>query len=422
MKRLLAAVALLTVLLASIIKASDKDVPVAVDLGTIGPAGFSTSRPPTIAVSDSGIRYVFWERPAQRNAPKPERLPRIPEEFSFAPAGDPEFISVPAVSVYRKGRWSRPGLLVDGLKECCPIFSWCEEEKVNLLVAGPREEKCHHLQYDPKAKQWKRLAGPPLTPSQHDAIRSVGKTIHLACVEGRYVYYLQFDGTAWSKPLRIDASENRTSGVTRARLAVDRKGTAHIAWWCAVTERGVHGYAVVRGGKVESGRLQFETSPVYRDEFDIGIDPQGRVLLAYKADLPQRNRDALMVHVRRRNGKDWMEPEKIGGDGEILFGSVEVAWTDRQTMVSWLAREETKQGRGIMVHSVRRLSITDGKSWSQPRFLALSGGALFRFGRTPAGPISLSVCVDKQGDVHTVWGSPEALYCLAARLGSKDSK
>lgn len=91
-------------------------------------------------------------------------------------------------------------------------------------------------------------------------------------------------------------------------------------------------------------------------------------------------------------------------------------------MVSWLAREGTKVGRGILLGSVRRLSIMDGKSWSRPRFLALSGGFLPSFGRTPAEPISLSLCVDKQGDVHAVWGSPEALYCLAARLGRKVSK
>jgi hypothetical protein len=422
MNRLLAAVALFTLLLACIIKASAEDVPAAIDLGTVGSAGWSTSRPPTIAVSDSGILYVFWNRPGQRNAPKLDGLPRIPEELSFGPASNPESSSVPAVSVYRKGKWSRPGLLVDGLKDCCPVFSWCEKEKVNLLVAGPREEKCHHLQYDPKTEHWKRVAELPLAPSQYDAFRSIGNKVYLACVEGRYVYYLQFDGTAWSKPLRIDASENRTSRVTRARLAVGRDGTAHITWWSAVTEKGLHGYAVVRGGKVERGPLQFETAPVYRDEFDIGIDPQGRVLLAYKADLPQRHPDALMVHIRRRDGKCWTEPEKIGGDGEMLFGSVRVAWTDRQTMVSWLAREETKVGRGILVHSVRRLSITDGKSWSRSRFLAQSGGGLPRFGRTPAGPISLSLCVDKQGDVHAVWGSPEAFYCLAAGLGRKDSK
>jgi hypothetical protein len=248
MNRLLAAVALFTLFPASIIKASDKEVPLAIDLGTVASAGWSTTRPPTIAVSDSGTLYVFWERPGQRNAPKPEGLPRIPEEFSFGPARGPEGSSAPAVSVCRKRKWSKPGLLVEGLKDCCPVFSWCEGEKVNLLLAGPREEKCYHLQYDPEAGHWKRVAELPLAPSQYDAIRSIGKKIHLACVEGRYVYYLRFDGTAWSKPLRIDASENRTSGVTRARLAVRRDGTAHIAWWSAVTERGLHGYAVVRGG------------------------------------------------------------------------------------------------------------------------------------------------------------------------------
>jgi len=72
--------------------------------------------PPTIAVSVRGTLYVFWERPGQRPAPKSE-------ELSFGPARDPEWSSVPMVSVYQKGKWSRAGLLVVGLKDglrTCP--------------------------------------------------------------------------------------------------------------------------------------------------------------------------------------------------------------------------------------------------------------------------------------------------------------
>src|SRR5262249_43457716 len=153
----------------------------------------------------------------------------------------------------------------------------------------------------------------------------------------------------------------------RVRLAVDRDGSGHLAWWTATNEKGVHGYVVVRNGNVESRPLLFEKSPVDREEFDLGMDFKGRALLAYKADLPKDHADARKLHIRRLDGKGWTEPELVGGEGEELFGMVRVVGTGRRTLVSWVAREETKLGGGILVSSVRRLAVTDGTSWSPSR-------------------------------------------------------
>src|ERR1035438_6681497 len=89
--------------------------PVATGLGLVGSGGSSTTRPPTVAVSDSGIIYVLWNRPYQSNAPAPEGVARLPKEF--APKKDGW---VPAIAACRNGRWSNPGLLVESEGERRP--------------------------------------------------------------------------------------------------------------------------------------------------------------------------------------------------------------------------------------------------------------------------------------------------------------
>jgi hypothetical protein len=323
---------------------------------------------------------------------------------------------VPAIAVCRKGKWGKPGLLVEGKSEAAPLFAWCEGEKLHLLLMSPGEKECHHLRYDPEGARWERIGQLPFAPSQYEPIRQVGKTVHIACCSGRYVHYFYFDGATWSKPVRIEESENRTNLVTRARLAMGRDGAAHIAWWTATEEKqeSIHGYVVVKGTKVESRSIRF----VHRDAFDLGIDAEGRVVLAYQANLPENHPDAEKVHVRKGDGKTWTEPEKIAGGWEKLFGEIRVVTGSEKTLVSWLAREETRSGDGILVHSVRRIALTDGKSWSSPMPLGIGTDGLFGRSSVPVGPIWLSTCVDKQGSVHAVWGTAGAFHCVTANLGT----
>ena len=285
-----------------------------------------------------------------------------------------------------------------------------------------REEHCHHLRYNPDGSRWDRLGQLPIAPSQYEPIQQVGKSVHIACVEGSYVHYFFFDGTAWSKAVRIEESKNQTGLVTRAKLAIGLDGAAHVAWWTAPRKpkEDVHGYAVVKGGKVESRSIRFDAGPIHEEAFDLGVDVDGRVVLAYQANLPAGHTDEKKVHVRKWSGKTWTEPDKIAGEWERLFGEIRVVSGKEKTLVSWLAREETRSGGGVLVHSVRRVSLSDGKSWTPPRPLAVSNsGLLFRQrGSVPVGPIWLKTCVDKEGSVHVVWGSPEAFYCVAAQLGS----
>jgi hypothetical protein len=377
--------------------------------GTLFVGGWETTRSPTVAASESGVIYVIWPGKGQKKAPQPATVPMIPDEFSFA-VHKLEWSGVPGISVYRKGSWSKAGLLVEGPKDCDPLWSWCEGEKLHLLLVSESANKCNHLVFDPTANRWTRQAELPFAPDQYSSWRQFGKEVHLACVEAQHVHYLRYDGKGWTKPVKIEQSENKTSGVTRVRMAVDRKGVAHVAWWTAHPEPGIHGYAVIREGVVNAEILRFDQAPIHKGNFDLGIDPEGQLLLAYKADLPEGRHDTLKVHIRRRDGNRWTNPETVGGEGEVFFGHILVVWYEGRTLVSWLSREEYTAGRSVTVKAVRRFSIHDGKSWTPSRRCAWEAGLL---GRDLMGAIRPGACIDKDGRVHMVWGSS---HCVVTQL------
>src|SRR5262249_19892173 len=144
-------------------------------------------------------------------------------------------------------------------------------------------------------------------------------------------------------------------------------------------------------------------SPIHEDNFDLGIDPDGRPLLAYKADLPNDHRETLKVHVRRRDGKVWTKPETVGGEGEVLFGDIRVVGNEGQVLVSWHSREGIRSGGFVTVQGVRRFSVHDGKLWTPSRWCASESD--FGGSSQLMGAIRPGVCVDKDGGVHMVWSS-----------------
>jgi hypothetical protein len=383
------------------------ELPVATSLEA-GRLAWETTRSPTVAVSESGVIYVIWPGKGQKKAPHPATIPMIPDELSSSVHPKPEWSVVPGINVYRKGSWSKAGLLVEGPKDCAPLWSWCEGEKLHLLLEG---DKCNHLVFDPTANQWKKQAELPFAPGHDSSWRQFGKEVHLACVEGQYVHYLRYDGKSWTKPLKIEHSENKTELVTRVRMAVDRKGGAHVAWWTAHPQARIHGYAVIREGQVKAEPLKFDQAPLHRDDFDLGIDPEGQLLLAYKADLPEDHCDTLKVHIRRRDGKGWTEPETVGGEGEVLFGDIFVVWCEGRTLVSWLSREKYTEGGFATVKGVRRFSVHDGKCWTASRWCALETDLVG--GHGPMGAIRPGICIDKNGRVHMAWGSS---HCVVTQL------
>jgi hypothetical protein len=385
-------------------KAINVKVPDSTEIST-GSLAWSSDHCPVIALSARGVRYVFWLAKGQEHATAV--LPLLPPEYAFGLAKDPEWSGVPGVNVYQDGSWSKPGVLVEGKKNCDPVFAWCEGELVHLLLTGSDAEATNHLVFDPENKKWKKPTRLSIRLSQHDAFRHIGKTVHVASVEGKYVHYLKFDGREWSKPMRLDKSENNSNGVTRPRLAVDPQGTAYVGWWSATGEAGTHGLAAIRDGKASPIPFQFADKPIYHEEFDLGIDPQRALLVAYKPDLPAKDADAKKIHVRRWEGKRWTVPELIGGECRNLQGDVHIIGNDRATLVTWMGNEDYRMGGGVLSTGFRRFAVTDGKTWTPSRWVARQPS--LRGKGIPVSAHYMTACVDKSGVVHMVWDT--CAYC-----------
>jgi hypothetical protein len=399
-----------------------------------GGMALSMNHPPVLAVSDSGTVYVFWPARGQVKPVLSAELPTIPSRFAFGDYDRPDFSAVPGVNVCRRGAWSKPGVLIEGIKDCDPCFAWCAGEQLNLLMVDNVKGHTHHFALDARNNKWERVAELPYELTHYDSFRQVGETVHIGFAEsvGRqmgegtlpkgpderfeypehtYATYLMFDGKRWSKPVRIEASDNRSRNVSRVRLAVDNHGTAHLAWW-----GGGHGYAVVRDGKATCEPLDLSGPTIERDEFDLGLDPHGRVIIAYKALLPEKHADARKVHIQRRQNGKWIGPEKIGGEGEDLSGMIRIVWGSRQTMVTWVNREEYTELSGVLVKGFRRFSLDDGKSWSASKWIARY--PTLRGNGVPLTAQDLGICIDKQGGVHIC--EETRCYSLIASLGQTD--
>jgi hypothetical protein len=402
--------------------AGQDDTPTAVGLGLIGPPNVSSSLAPFVAVTDTGTVYVLWTRPGQANAPPPADVPRIPNEL-HPDTIEQIFRQNVAIAVRRQGKWSKPGFLFDGPRDCRLGLAWCEGEQLHLFLASRKFDWVRHLRFDSDSGIWSRQPDPPVTPLP-DTVRQVGSVLHFVCRRDRQFCYGSFDGKRWSEPVRIEESVNPTTRQDKAALAIDRDGTTHVAWWVPSPNKGRHGYATIRDGKVQIESLPFETAPIQQDKFDVGIDPDGKAFLAYQADRPDGHPDALKVHVRRWDGGQWAEAEKISSPAEFLLGEVRIVYSGHRALITWRARETIRvgSGSGVLAYPMQRVVVTDGRSWSEPRFLARGDAQLPRLTGYPVGPSSFSLYVDSRGDVHAAWGSPEPYHCVAARLGNAAKK
>jgi hypothetical protein len=375
-----------------------------------GEPTITTSHHPMVAVANGGTVYVFWGAVGLKPVPASTALPQIPDQLAFGPRGETKFFRVPCVSVGRGGQWSPAGVLVECKGEVSPCFAWCAGEDVHLLLAS-RKNLTYYLSYRPTTKTWAKLAELPHDLGSYVAFEKVGPTVHAAFWEDESICYLRYDGKSWSKVLRLPGKH---SGGVRLRLAADGQGTAHLCW-LDIGKTG-HRHAIVQGDKVAVEPLRFDDAPIDGHEFAVGFDSQQRLLMAYKADLPEKHKDANKVHVRYRTEKEWSAPEKIESGGDPLFGEFRIVSFGKQTLVTWQQREFYLLDGGVLGATFRRLAVTDGKTWTKPRWIARE--PTLRGDGVPVSGTDLGLCVDRTGSVHMVWGG--CAYCLAAQLGGKE--
>ena len=389
--------------------------PSATDLSTRG-FGITSTGVPTVAVSERGVVYTFWHARGIEKRPTRSPLPLLPSELKLSLHSEPKWSVVPGVHVFSGGQWSEPGRLLAGLYNASIAYAWCEGENLHLLVVDETRERTFHVLYDSTAKVWNKKAELPYRlDSDYTAYRTVGKTVHTAfCLDGTF-WYLAYDGREWSRAVRLDAGGRVTSGGRMTRLAVTEQGTAHVAWWALVEPDGKgHRHAVVKDGKVIYHPMRFSGAPIDTTNFDIGIDCKGRLMIAYKPDVPEKDPDARKIHVRYKTETGWTAAEKIDGQGERLFGDIVVIGNQRRTLVTWTQSESYPWRGGVLGSTFRRMAITDGEAWTAARWIARH--PTLRGDGTPVSGSRLSACLDQNGGVHVVWGC--CSYCLAANLNA----
>jgi hypothetical protein len=378
-----------------------------------------------VAVSASGIVYVFWFANSGKD-PKlvpPAPLPVLPDRFLRQAKEDDEQ-DVPGISVLRNGKWSQASWLGKPGKNCEPVGAWCEGEKLHLLVTYSDTPKTEHLLFDPAKKRWDHVATVPVKLALRDPRRQVGKEIHTATIYQKHVHYLRFNGKTWTKPLRLKESK----GASRVRLAVDGKGDVHLLWWCYADDPdpGVHSYAAIRGGRIHTEKIAFGKEAVDRDKFDLGLNPAGEVLLAYKARGPvappgkakPKEEVPPRLFFRRRTARGWSEPETLSVPGDLLFGSIFIESCNRQTLVSWVARFEQEDRGGVLETGVRFCSSNAGKGWSAARPCAREGDKSRRFPLMTEGRVGR--CIDSKGRLHLAW-LHGCHHCVIAQFKGRPS-
>jgi hypothetical protein len=156
--------------------------------------------------------------------------------------------------------------------------------------------------------------------------------------------------------------------------------------------------------------FQFADRPIHEAEYDLGIAPNGALLVAYQAALADGHADAKKIHVRKWEGEHWTAPELIGGTR--LDGGIRVFGNDHSTLVTWLVSEDYPIWGGVLGKTLRRLAVNDGKTWTPSRWMARQQS--LRGQGVPETALDVGACVDANGRVHMVWDP--CAYCMVFKL------
>jgi hypothetical protein len=228
-----------------------------------------------------------------------------------------------------------------------------------------------------------------------------------AGVAGEPLSYLRFDGKAWSKPVAMEG----TISTSRPHVAMTKDGAVHLLW--RAPSGGEFGHFIVGGdGATRKEVIDF---PILRDEFDVGTDPDGNLLVAYQADVPEKHADADAVWVRTLRDGRWTSPTLIGKGSGMMLGGIRMASWKGRTFLTWVHRADYVSGKMRVSGPMRSFVVLNKKGRSEPKPCAKSGDALMQ-GFMSSHFIGLHV--DDWGRVHMAWGrGPRNYYANVAQLG-----
>jgi hypothetical protein len=274
---------------------------------------WESTHEPCIAKGKSGTMYVVWDAKNRVHYRNATDIAKIPQGFLNESLND-KWNSVVGLSIFDGRKWFTPNLLVDGNYQCDPVYAWCEEDKLHLLVKAP-DDSLHHLRYSPQENKWTKLfklGNPAVRVILPRFVCYRNGILHCVPWGLSGTSYIRYDGKEWSKPQELTDEADTQS---RPRLAVADGSKVHVVW----NEGDKTTHVIIEGDRVQKSAIPSAGAAIDGYHFDIAALSSGHILMAYKAsDAANPN----AVYVREWDGKKWCPPIALAGDSGLNLGAV----------------------------------------------------------------------------------------------------
>lgn len=195
-------------------------------------------------------------------------------------------------------------------------------------------------------------------------------------LEVSQVYYVAWDGVAWSLPEVV----SRTPGFsTHPSLAIAPDGTLHAAW-----EDTTPGYATIYHGTRRALAWSAVPIPNGRGSFpSLGIARDGAILLAWQDRLTATSKFEIFCAI---NDGNWSTPENISDtpNGHSIYPRLALS----EAGVAHLVWQEEQEGTFAIRYADRQPA-----GWSEPATLS-TPGVDCRLGR---------LAINRQGYCQALW-------------------
>ncbi|MHC4502522.1 MAG: hypothetical protein ACYTFI_04380 [Planctomycetota bacterium] len=359
---------------------------------------WNTVSVPVVATSDSGRVYVLGAEDYEETLLVPSGFPVIPPDMILVT----EVATVPSLTVFDGGTWQMAQLLARFPHQCLPRFAWCSGEDLNLL-AEMADSRWHHLRYSPATREWEDAG---TVEASHNAgaydivVGPEAGTVHVAAAGDGEIRYFRYDGEGWSDALRWKSQGQ----LLNPKLAVTGDGknapaAIHVVWttWGSGTN-----HVAMAGGEPVMRELDLGERPIAEtepDPFEIGVSPEGKPFLAYKAALGEGHEDRDRIHLSTWDGEAWSAGAPVFTVQGALLGMIKLARSGRKTFLMWQHRMDYTVGEESRSHPVWSYAVQDAEGkWSDPApLLRLPDDAGY------LGENALCLHVDQWRLAHVAW-------------------
>jgi hypothetical protein len=173
----------------------------------------------------------------------------------------------------------------------------------------------------------------------------------------------------------------------------------------------------ITGGKSAERLPLFADDQVEREEFDLAVDANGQLLLAYVPKGKQEGELANRVCIRTLTGKQWSKPLLIVNGEEVRGGLKAVSTPTGRVFITWIHRVEMRNGQSVLWGPVRFFIVSTPTGWTAPQPAASYSGPGPILRGPYMGGFFPCLFLDREGFVRMAWGDgPRFYHAIVTRL------